>query len=66
MDYGAFGRNLYLERMKRGLTQQEVAENTGLSDTMICLIEKGFKEPSLKSAKIISIYLGVSLDELTE
>lgn len=64
MNLGDFGKNLKAIRTEQDLLQVDIAKNCGLSTAMVCMIEKGFKEPSLRSAKIIADYLGVSLDEL--
>jgi transcriptional regulator with XRE-family HTH domain len=49
---------------KRGISQKELSELTGLSQPMHCLIEKGKKKPSLDSLEKIAKALGVHLSVL--
>lgn len=58
------GRRLRELRLKRNLTQEGVAEKTGLSVTFVGLIERGVNIPSVKTCNKIARALGVSLDEL--
>lgn len=50
--------------MKKGLTQEELAEKTGLSVTFVGLVERGINTPSLETCNKIARALGVTLDEL--
>jgi transcriptional regulator with XRE-family HTH domain len=59
------GECLKTIRKKRGLSQQKLAEEAGLSYVMIAKIEQGVtKEPSVMSMMKLADVLGVSLDEL--
>lgn len=58
------GRRLKELRMKKGLTQEELAEKTGLSVTFVGLVERGINTPSLETCNKIARALGVTLDEL--
>ena len=49
-------------RVNAGLSQAELAKLSGLSPTMISLLEKRAREPSLKTAIAISSALNISLD----
>jgi len=49
-------------RVDAGLSQADLAKASGLSAAAISLIEKGEREPSLKTAIALSESLGVSLD----
>ena len=49
-------------RIKKGLSQQEIADCVGVKQTTISQYENGSRQPNLKVAKNISNVLGVSLD----
>jgi len=51
-------------RLKKHLTQEQLAEKTGLSVTFVGLIERGVNIPSVKTCNKIARALGVTLDEL--
>ena len=56
--------NLSLLRKKWGLTQGEMAEVIGLTQSAIGLYESGDREPSLKNLIKIAEYFSVSIDDL--
>lgn len=43
----AFGKAIKQERIKKGITQEELADRCGLDRTYISRIERGFKNPTL-------------------
>lgn len=49
---------LKIERKKRGLTQQQLAELVGVDRTLISKIESGAATPSVTTAKKIAAVLG--------
>lgn len=51
-------------REKRGLSQGELAERVGVSQSMIAYIERGFKQPSVTVLKRIAKEFGCTVDEL--
>ena len=51
-------------RELKGLTQAFVAEKAGISQAMLCQIERGTKNPSLQIGKEIAGILGCDLEEL--
>lgn len=53
-------------RTNKDLLQTEVAKLSNISPGYYCLIEKGLRNPSLKTAKNISCVLGLTLDEFYE
>ena len=59
-----FGRNIQRIRKKAGLTQEELAEKTGLSTTYIGYIEIGQKRPILRTLNKIATALGVKVRDL--
>lgn len=56
--------NLIEERKRRNLTRREVAYDVGLAEITIRKIEENKRNPSVKTAKTLSIYYGKTLDEL--
>ena len=56
--------NLSLLRKKWGLTQGEMAEVIGLTQSAVGLYESGDREPSLKNLIKIAEYFSVSIDDL--
>lgn len=52
------------ERVRRGLSQAEMAEKVGVSQAMYSYYENGWRKPSLEVAKRIADALEISLDEL--
>ena len=63
MSVGEKIRNI---REKQDMTQAYVAERAGISQAMLCQIERGTKNPSLQTGKEIADILKVSLNELLE
>ena len=53
-------------RADYGITQQQLAEATGISVRTIISIEKGHQLPSLLSAMRIANYFSLSVDQLFE
>ena len=41
------GHNIRRIRKARGITQERLAEEAGISQAMLCQVEKGLKNPSL-------------------
>jgi len=58
------GNRIKGERKKKGLTQEELAEKTGISNNFVSYIEAGKKTASLKVIKKISDVLEMPLSEL--
>lgn len=54
-----FGRNLYLARRRRGLSQEKLAERTGLCRDTIFKIEMGQRSPRLDTLLALADALGV-------
>ncbi len=59
------GTNIKVARKKKGITQTELAEKVGVTQTMINFIEKGIRMPSVNVLIAISKELDVSVDSLT-
>lgn len=61
-----FGKRIRALRKERKLTQEALAERSGLHNTYIGQIERGEKNPSLESIEKLSVGLDVSVAELFE
>lgn len=62
MDRAALGQRIRESRIKKGYTQQELADRAGIGVVYISEIERGIKMPSLNSFIKIIDALGVSAD----
>lgn len=60
----AFGRNVRKYRKAMGMTQEELSEAVGVSNTTISAVEKGIGAPSLWTAVAIAGVFGKTLDAL--
>lgn len=56
------GDRIVMLRGTLGITQRELAKISGISPAGISLLEKGHREPTLKTAILLSDAFGVSLD----
>lgn len=52
------------ERLKKGLTQEEMSQILGISRGFYCLIEIGARRPTFGLASKIADYFGVEMGEL--
>ena len=59
-----FNDNLKEARLKRNLSQKEVADQIGVAKSTYSLYESGNREPSVQTIKKIADVLNVSDDEL--
>lgn len=59
---GGFAAALYQARMRNGITQQQLAELTGINQADISRFERGFSNPSLATAKRLADGLGMGLN----
>lgn len=60
------GANIRALREAAGLSQAYVAAQAGISQAMLCQIERGTKNPSLQVSKEISAVLCCKLDDLLD
>lgn len=60
------GENIRRTRLEQGMTQAYVAEQAGITQAMLCQIERGTKNPSLQVGKEIADILGCKMEELLE
>lgn len=61
---GRFGMMLRAERLKRALSQEALAELSGLSRNYVSSIERGAVSPSLATLEKLASSLGISLTKL--
>ncbi len=59
-----FGFNIKVERMKKGLTQAQLAEMLNVHEKHICKIETGKQNVTLKTLNKIANILGVTESNL--
>jgi len=59
-----FGELLKELRVKKGLTQEQLATDCDLDRTYISLLERGERQPTLKTLFAIAEVLGVSASEI--
>ena len=60
----AIGNRVRKARTGRGMTLQEIAQVSGLSPSMLSLVERGRASPSIGSLIVIANALGVPMSEL--
>lgn len=58
------GRNIKAMRQRAGLQQAELAEKVGVSQSMICQIERGTKACSIQLGADIAEVLGCGINDL--
>lgn len=52
------------KRSAKGMTQDELAKEIGLTEVSICNFEKGNQVPSVRSIKKLSNYFGTKTDTI--
>ncbi|MBR1763057.1 MAG: helix-turn-helix transcriptional regulator [Eubacterium sp.] len=60
------GENIKKMRERRNLTQHELSEKVGITQSMLCQIEAGLKFPSFPVAVQIAKALNCTTDELAQ
>lgn len=60
----AFGAALKEQRLKRKMTQRQLAERSDLDETYVSLLERGLRQPSLKVFIKLGEGLGVTAESL--
>jgi transcriptional regulator with XRE-family HTH domain len=65
-DPSALGRAVRAIRLERGITQEQLANNTGLQQTWISHIERGRRNPSWSNVVRLAEGLGVEVWELAK
>ena len=59
-----FAQNLKMLRKSQKLSQQQIAEKTGIARSMISDYENGKKEPTLSALDKLAKYFNLTLEEL--
>lgn len=59
-----FGQQLKTLRLEKGLTQEDLADATGLSLSFIRSVEQGIHAPSFESIEILARVLSISEKDL--
>ena len=62
----SLGNHLFHARKKKGMSQEEVAENPGISRQTVSKWETDETLPDIRQSKRLAVLYGVSLDELVE
>lgn len=60
------GENIKKLRSNQNISQASLARDVGITQSMLCQIEKGTKNPSLQVGKAIADALGCSMEKLLE
>ena len=60
----SFGLVLRMTRLKKGYSQERLAEKAGLDRTFVSMIERGRRRPTLETAKKLADAMQVSLSSL--
>jgi transcriptional regulator with XRE-family HTH domain len=61
---GNLGRNLRRARLDRELTQEEVAERSGVHATEVSRIESGKRDPQVSTVQRLAEAVGLSASDL--
>lgn len=61
-----FGWKVRIERTKKDISQEKLAEMAGLNKNSLGLIERGATVPSIETANDIANALGIKLPELID
>lgn len=59
-----FGKKVREERLKKGLSQEDLASKAGVHRTYIGMIERGEKNITLVNIKKVAIALGLRINQL--
>jgi len=64
--YAAVGKRVREARKRRGLTQQGLAEQAGISSTFLSLLESGGRKGSLETYHRLAAALDIDFGDLTK
>lgn len=62
----SIGTNIKQKRKAAGLTQIELAKLSGITQAMLCQIERGTKNPSLQVSLELANQLGCKVEDFIE
>ena len=60
------GENIRRIRLEKGITQMWLADKAGITQAMLCQIEREHKNPSIQVGKAIADAMHISMDDLFE
>lgn len=60
----SIGENIRRLREEKGMSQAYAAEKAGISQAMLCQIERGTKNPSLQVSLEIAKLLGCTIEDI--
>ncbi len=60
----SMGENIRRIRLEKGILQSELARKVGITQAMLCWIERGTRNPSLQVGKLIAQALECSVEDL--
>lgn len=60
-----FGNVLRDLRTRKGITQKQLAETLGISESAVGMYERGHREPDFETLEAIADYFNVDMDYLT-
>jgi len=60
----AFGKALQAERLKKGISQEELGFEAGYHRTYVSFLERGLKNPTLSTIMDIAATLGLQASDL--
>jgi transcriptional regulator with XRE-family HTH domain len=63
---GEFGKNLRVARMKLGLTQEQVAERSGVQAGEVSRIERGKRDPKVSTLEKLAAAVEVAPGRLLD
>ena len=58
------GENIRRIREEKGIAQVKLAEEAGITQAMLCQVERGSKNPSLQVGREIALCLGCTIEDL--
>lgn len=60
----SLGERIRIVRLRKGVTQKDLAEQTGIATSSLSEIETGVSEPAVSKVQAIAVALGVHVDQL--
>lgn len=63
--YLDYGQKLKILRMRAGITQQQLADRSGVSRAAIASLETGRRKPTLDTAELLAAALNVKISDFS-
>lgn len=64
--YGSIGINLRMQRFQKNMTQNEVAEATGINTRKLSFYECNITKPSLEDLEKLAKFYGVPIEKIKD